>query len=104
MCDAKNMELQFVCWFDGFETWSDKIEKNRGRQRSYRAILDVVEITNNMHRFTLLLYSKKLAPTCFGSSLPLSGSLWIRLSYMKIQIDLVVYHKMWLSGLCVGVS
>jgi hypothetical protein len=30
MCDAKNMELQFVCWFDGFETWSDKIEKNRG--------------------------------------------------------------------------
>jgi hypothetical protein len=24
-----------------------------------------------------------LAPTCFGSSLPSSGSFWIRLSYMK---------------------
>jgi hypothetical protein len=33
-----------------------------------------------------------LAPTCFGSSLPSSGSFWIPLSYMKIQIDLVVYH------------
>jgi hypothetical protein len=35
-----------------------------------------------------------LAPTCFGSSLPSSGSVWICLSYMKIQIDLVVYHIM----------
>jgi hypothetical protein len=34
------------------------------------------------------------APTCFGSSLPSLGSFWIRLSYMKIQIDLVVYHIM----------
>jgi hypothetical protein len=34
------------------------------------------------------------APTCFSSSLPSSGSFWIRLSYMKIQIDLVVYHIM----------
>jgi hypothetical protein len=33
------------------------------------------------------------APTCFGSSLPSLGSLWIRLSYMKIQIGLVVYLK-----------
>jgi hypothetical protein len=31
-----------------------------------------------------------LAPICFGSSLQSSGSFWIRLSYMKIQIDLVV--------------
>jgi hypothetical protein len=45
-----------------------------------------------------------LAPTCFGSSLPSSGSFWIRLSYIKIQTDMVVYHIMWLSGLCVGVS
>jgi hypothetical protein len=51
----------------------------------------VVEITNTMHRFAPLLYI--LAATCFGSSLPLSGSFWIRLSYMKIQIDLVVYLK-----------
>jgi hypothetical protein len=33
-----------------------------------------------------------LAPTYFGSSLQLSGSFWIRLRYMKIQIGLVVYH------------
>jgi hypothetical protein len=51
---------------------------------------------------TALLYV--LATTCFGSSLPSSGSFWIRLSYVKIQIDMVVYDIMWLSGLCVGVS
>jgi hypothetical protein len=39
-----------------------------------------------------------LAPTCFGSSLPSSGSFWIRLSYMKTQIDLVICHIKWLSG------
>jgi hypothetical protein len=44
-----------------------------------------------------------LAPTCFGISLPSSGSFWIRLSYVKMQIDMVVYH-MWLSGPYVGVS
>jgi hypothetical protein len=32
------------------------------------------------------------APTCFGSSVPSSESFWIHLSYMKIQIGLVVYH------------
>jgi hypothetical protein len=35
-----------------------------------------------------------LAPTCFGSSLPSSGSFRIRLNYVKIQIDMVVYHIM----------
>jgi hypothetical protein len=35
-----------------------------------------------------------LALICFGSSLPSSRSFWIRLSYVKIQIDLVVYHIM----------
>jgi hypothetical protein len=39
---------------------------------------------------TALFYM--LAPTCFGSSLPSSGNFWIRLSDMKVQIDLVVYH------------
>jgi hypothetical protein len=34
------------------------------------------------------------ATTCFGSSLPSSGNFWTRLSYMKIQFDLVVYHTM----------
>jgi hypothetical protein len=34
-----------------------------------------------------------LAPTCFGRSLLSSGSFWIRLSYVKIQIDMVVYLK-----------
>jgi hypothetical protein len=34
------------------------------------------------------------APTCSGSSLPSSGSFWIRLGYMKIQISLVVYNIM----------
>jgi hypothetical protein len=32
-----------------------------------------------------------MALTCFGSSLPSRGSFWIRLSYVKIQIDMVVY-------------
>jgi hypothetical protein len=41
---------------------------------------------------TALFYM--LASTCFDSSLPSSGSFWIRLSYMKIQIDLVVNHIM----------
>jgi hypothetical protein len=49
---------------------------------------------NNQHYAqictTALFYI--LAPTCFGSSFPSSGSFWIRLSYMKIQIDSVVYH------------
>jgi hypothetical protein len=50
---------------------------------------------NNEHKAQIctsaLFYM--LAPTCFGSSLPSSGSFWIRLSYVKIQIDLVVYLK-----------
>jgi hypothetical protein len=57
-----------------------------------------------MNKFVPLLYSYMLAPTCFGTSLPSSGSFWIRLGYVKIQIDMVVYHMMWLGGLCVGVS
>jgi hypothetical protein len=51
---------------------------------------------NNQHYVqictTALFYI--LAPTCFDSSLPSSGSFWIHLSYMKIQIDLVVYNVM----------
>jgi hypothetical protein len=43
-----------------------------------------------------------LGPACFGSSLQSSGSFWIRVSYMKIQIGLVVYNIM-LGGLCAGV-
>jgi hypothetical protein len=41
---------------------------------------------------TALFYM--LAPTYFSSCLPSSGSFWIRLSYVKIQIDMVVYHIM----------
>jgi hypothetical protein len=33
--------------------------------------------------------------------LPYSIS-WLHLSYVKIWIDMMVYHFMWLSGLCVG--
>jgi hypothetical protein len=51
---------------------------------------------NNQHYAqvctTALFYI--LAPTCFDCSLLSSESFWIRLSYMKIQIDLVVYHIM----------
>jgi hypothetical protein len=51
---------------------------------------------NNQHNAqictTVLFYM--LAPTCFGGSLPSSGSFWIRLSYAKIHIDTVVYHIM----------
>jgi hypothetical protein len=50
-------------------------------------------MTNTMHKFVPLLYSYMLAPTCFGSSLPSSGSFWIRLSYVKIQICMVGYLK-----------
>jgi hypothetical protein len=45
----------------------------------------------NLYRTTALFYL--LAPTCFGSSLPSSGSFWVRLSYVRIQIDTVVYLK-----------
>jgi hypothetical protein len=69
-----------------------------------KQIVYVAEITNTMHKFAPLLHLYLLAPTCFGSSPPSSGNFWIRLSYVKIQIDMVVYHIMWLSGLCVGVS
>jgi hypothetical protein len=41
------------------------------------------------------IYSYMLAPTCFGSNLPSSGSLWIRLSYVKTQIDMAVYRIMY---------
>jgi hypothetical protein len=44
-----------------------------------------------MHKFVPLLYSYMLALTYFGSGLPSSGTFWIRLSYVKIQIDMVVY-------------
>jgi hypothetical protein len=51
---------------------------------------------NNQHNAQIctaaLFYM--LAPTCFGSSLPSSGSFWIHLRYVKIQIDMVVYHIM----------
>jgi hypothetical protein len=57
-----------------------------------------------MHKFAPQLYSYLLAPTCFGSSLPSSGSFRIRLNYVKIQIDMVVYHIVCLSGLCIGHS
>jgi hypothetical protein len=53
----------------------------------------LVEINKTVHKFAPLLYSYMLDPTCFGSSLPSSGSFWIRLSYVKIQIDMVVYLK-----------
>jgi hypothetical protein len=43
---------------------------------------------------TALLYTRIPAPTCFGSFLPSSGSFWISLRYMKIQIGLVVYYIM----------
>jgi hypothetical protein len=53
--------------------------------------ISIVEITDTMHKLTPLLYSYMLAPTWFGSSLPSSGSFWICLTYVKIQIDMVVY-------------
>jgi hypothetical protein len=54
----------------------------------------LVEMTNNMHRFFTAALFHIPTPTCFGSSLPSSGSFWIRPRYMKIQISLVVYHIM----------
>jgi hypothetical protein len=40
----------------------------------FKVVYAAVEITNPMHKFAPLLYSYVLAPTCFGSSLPSSGS------------------------------
>jgi hypothetical protein len=37
---------------------------------------------HNAQIYTTALFHM-LAPTCFGSSLPSSGSFWIRLSYVK---------------------
>jgi hypothetical protein len=42
-----------------------------------------------MHKFGPLLYSYMLTSTCFDSSLLSSGNFWIRLRYVKIQIDMV---------------
>jgi hypothetical protein len=47
---------------------------------------NLVEKTNNMHYI--------LDPTCFGSSLPLSGSFLDPSELLEIQIEWVVYHKM----------
>jgi hypothetical protein len=63
-------------------------------------IVDVVEIANTMYKFAPLLYSCMLDPTCFGSRLPSSGSFWIRLSYVKIQIDIDLYFHV--TQTCVG--
>jgi hypothetical protein len=57
----------------------------------------IIRRTRNNHHHaqictTALFYT--LAPTCFSSRLPSLGSFWICLSYMKIQINLVVYHIM----------
>jgi hypothetical protein len=54
----------------------------------------VVEITNAMHRICTTALFYMLALTCFGSSLSSSVSFWIRLSYMKIQMDMVAYDIM----------
>jgi hypothetical protein len=58
----------------------------------------VVEMTNNMHKFLQLPYSMYRllhvsAVVCHNQGA--SGSV---VSYMKIHIDLVVYHIMLLSG------
>jgi hypothetical protein len=58
--------------------------------------------TNTMHRFTPLLYFIRWllhvsAVVCHLQGA--SGSVWVA---WKIQIDVVVYHIVWLSGLCVG--
>jgi hypothetical protein len=66
--------------------------------------VSIIQTTNTMHKFATVLYSYMVTPTCFSSSLLSSGSFWIRLNYVKLQIDMVVYHILWLSGLCVGVS
>jgi hypothetical protein len=48
---------------------------------------------NNQHNAQICTTAlfRMLAPTCFGCSLASSESFWIRLSYVKIQIDTVVY-------------
>jgi hypothetical protein len=57
----------------------------------------IVRLSRNNQQYALIYTAALfyiLAPTCFDSSLPSSGSFQICLSDMKIQIDLVVYHIM----------
>jgi hypothetical protein len=44
-----------------------------------------------------------LAPSCFGSSLPASGSFLYRSELPEIQIGQVIYN-VWLRDLCAGLS
>jgi hypothetical protein len=91
-----------ICWLCSFEA------QRKDLKPEYKSGIVQEFSRNNQHNAqnctNALFYM--LASICFGSSLPSSGSFWIRLSYVQIQIDMVVYHilVMWLSGLCVGVS
>jgi hypothetical protein len=53
----------------------------------------LLEKTNNMHFCTNPSFYV-LAPTCFGSSLPSSGSFLDLRGLLEVQIELVVYHIM----------
>jgi hypothetical protein len=58
--------------------------------------MGLLYLINNQHYAHICTIAVFYIPasTCFGISLPSSGSFWIRLSYMEIQIDLVLYYKM----------
>jgi hypothetical protein len=56
-----------------------------------------------MHKFTPLLYSICWLLHVSAVVFHLQEASGFVLSYVKIQIDMVVYHIMWLSDLCVGV-
>jgi hypothetical protein len=60
----------------------------------------VVELTNKCTDFTTPLFYI-LAPTCFGSGLPSSGSFLDPSVLLEIQIEWVVYHIMCGYVVCV---
>jgi hypothetical protein len=55
----------------------------------------IIRRSRNNQRYVLICTTPlfyTLAPTCFGSSLPSSGSLLDPSELLKIQIEWVVYH------------
>jgi hypothetical protein len=78
------MNMGLIGWPETSVRNYDRSLRNNPEERSSRNNQYNAQICTNA-----LFYM--LAPTCFGSSLPSSGSFWIRRSYVKIQIDMEVY-------------
>jgi hypothetical protein len=59
-------------------------------QTTSNHVVELINTKHNLHHY--FIHIRMLAATCFGRSLPSLENFWIRLSYVKIHIDMVVYH------------